>query len=79
MIQRDLRGLQPKFLLKAGPSAALDRVSHGFVQLSLANLQGQGPATRTMDSPGRRGAVSALVSIQPGWEAVLAEQKQFWV
>lgn len=56
--------LQPKFLLQAGPPAALDRVSHGFAQLSLENPQGQGPTTRSMERPGSRGAVGALVSLQ---------------
>lgn len=76
MIQRDLRGLQPKFLLETSPSAALDRVSHGFVQL-------KAPRTRSNQQhygqPSSRGAVSALVSIQAGWEALLSEQELLWL
>lgn len=52
---------------------------HGFVQLSLENLQGQGPTTRTVGSPGSRGALGALGSLQPGWEALLSEQELFWL
>lgn len=73
MIQRDLRGLQLSLLLKAGPWG------QPWLWLNPENLQGQSPRTVNIDNLGSRRAASALVSIQPGCQALLPKQQPFWL